>query len=73
MPQTIENIGASEGGRTVVSSLEGRRRAALGRDHVGGLLRRFQMMIDAQDLCAFARKGERGGAAVADAFARRRR
>ena len=41
----------------------------LRRDHGGGFLRRFQMVIDAQHLRTFAREGERGGAAVAHAFA----
>ena len=49
--------------------LERRRGALLGGDHVDGLLRRRQIVIDAQHLGALAREGQRGGAAVADAFA----
>src|SRR6185437_9004774 len=51
--------------------LEGDRRALLGCDHVDGLLRRGEVVIDAQHLGALARKSQRGGAAVADAFAGR--
>src|SRR5262249_2391000 len=39
-------------------------------DQVDRLLRGGEVVIDTQHLCAFAREGERGGAAVADAFAR---
>jgi hypothetical protein len=49
--------------------LERRRDAFLGGDHIDRLLGGGQIVIDAQDLGAFARKGQRGGAAVADAFA----
>src|SRR5450631_4401186 len=49
--------------------LEGHRGAALGGDQVDGFLRRFETVIHAHDARAFARKGQRGGAAVADTFA----
>jgi hypothetical protein len=48
---------------------ESDRRASLGRDQFDGFLRRWQIVIHAQHPGAFAREGERGGAAVADAFA----
>ena len=48
---------------------EGSGYAALDADHLDRLLRRRKVMIDAQDLRALAREGQRGGAAVAHAFA----
>ena len=49
--------------------LEGCGRAVRRCDQIDGLLRRFQMMIDAEHLGALPRKGERGGAAITHAFA----
>src|SRR5882757_7979825 len=48
--------------------LERRRGAALGRDQIHRLLGGGEIVIDAQHLGALAREGQRGGAAVADAF-----
>jgi hypothetical protein len=50
--------------------LECRGCAAFCADQVDRLMRRLQIVIHAQHASAFAREGQRGGAAVADAFAR---
>ena len=50
--------------------LEGCRLAAFRFDQADGFLRGGKIAVDAQHMRAFARKGDRGGAAVAHAFAR---
>ena len=50
--------------------LERHRRASLGRDQVGCLLRGCEIVIHAQHFRALAREGQCGGTAIAHAFAR---
>jgi hypothetical protein len=76
----VQNVNASPAGNRILDhrldfsvfrdvGLEGRRRAAFDRDHVYRLLRRAEIVVDAQHLCSFACEGEGGGPAIAHAFA----